>query len=154
MSDLSGQEREGDPAGVGNDPVNGRTHQMPDGQTSPGTRDQRTIRVFVSSTFRDMQAERDILSKKIFPQLRKLCEERAVSWTEVDLRWGITDEEKAEGKVLPLCLAEIERCRPWFISLLGARYGWELESVPAEAPSAGTAGAGGGISSEAGGSEG
>jgi preprotein translocase subunit SecA/nephrocystin-3 len=71
----------------------------------------KTVRVFISSTFRDMHAERDILIKKIFPQLRKLREERAVSWTDVDLRWGITDEETAEGKVLPLCLAEIERSR-------------------------------------------
>ncbi len=33
---------------------------------------QRVIRVFVSSTFRDMQAERNELVKRIFPQLRKL----------------------------------------------------------------------------------
>src|SRR5947207_14037075 len=92
----------------------------------------RQIRVFVSSTFRDMQAERDVLIKKIFPQLRKLCEARAVTWTEVDLRWGITDEETAEGKVLPLCLAEIERCRPWFIGLLGERYGWVPRAIPAD----------------------
>ena len=84
----------------------------------------RQIRVFISSTFRDMQAERDVLVKKVFPQLRKLCEELAVAWTEVDLRWGITEQESSEGQVLPLCLAEIERCRPYFIGLLGERYGW------------------------------
>lgn len=65
----------------------------------------RVLRVFVSSTFSDMQAERDLLVKTVFPQLRKLCEARAVTWGEVDLRWGITDEETAEGQVLPLCLA-------------------------------------------------
>ncbi|RJQ83194.1 MAG: DUF4062 domain-containing protein, partial [Desulfobacteraceae bacterium] len=94
----------------------------------------RQIRVFISSTFRDMQAERDILIKRIFPQLRKMCEERAVTWTEVDLRWGITDEQKAEGRVLPLCLEEIHRCRPYFIGLLGERYGWipEPSSIPIE----------------------
>ena len=94
----------------------------------------RHIRVFISSTFRDMQEERDILIKKIFPQLRKLCEERAVTWTEVDLRWGITTEQAAEGKVLPLCLEEIRRCRPYFIGLLGDRYGWvpEPNSIPPE----------------------
>jgi hypothetical protein len=37
---------------------------------------KRQIRVFVSSTFRDMQAERDYLVKFIFPQLRKLCAQR------------------------------------------------------------------------------
>jgi len=89
----------------------------------------RRIRVFVSSTFRDMHDERDILIKKIFPQLRKLCEERAVTWTEVDLRWGITKEESDEGKVLPLCLEEIHRCRPYFIGLLGERYGRLPKSI-------------------------
>lgn len=84
---------------------------------------ERKINVFVSSTFRDMQTERDELVKRIFPQLRKLCEERGVIWGEVDLRWGITDEQKAEGKVLPICLAEIEHCRPYFICMLGERYG-------------------------------
>ena len=92
----------------------------------------RQIRVFISSTFRDMQADRDVLVKKVFPRLRKLCESRAVTWTEVDLRWGITTEQQAEGKVLPYCLAEIERTRPFFIGLLGERYGWVPESIPAE----------------------
>ena len=79
----------------------------------------RVIRVFISSTFRDMQAERDHLVTVIFPQLRRLCEARGVTWGEVDLRWGVTDEEAAEGKVLPICLEEIRRCRPYFIGLLG-----------------------------------
>src|SRR5271167_768046 len=84
----------------------------------------REIRVFISSTFRDMQEEREELVKQIFPQLRRLCESRGVTWGEVDLRWGVTDEQKAEGKVLPICLEEINRCRPYFIGLLGERYGW------------------------------
>ena len=92
--------------------------------------DGRVIRVFVSSTFRDMQEEREELIKHIFPQLRKLCESRGVVWGEVDLRWGITDEATAEGKVLPICLEEIKRCRPYFIGLLGERYGWVPEEIP------------------------
>ena len=91
---------------------------------------ERSIRVFVSSTFRDMQAERDELVKRIFPQLRKLCEQRGVTWGEVDLRWGITNEQKAEGRVLPICLAEIVGCRPYFIGLLGERYGWVIDEIP------------------------
>jgi hypothetical protein len=57
----------------------------------------RQIRVFISSTFRDMHAEREELVKQVFPQLRKLCEQRGVVWSDVDLRWGVTDEQKAEG---------------------------------------------------------
>jgi ATP/maltotriose-dependent transcriptional regulator MalT len=92
----------------------------------------RVIRVFVSSTFRDMQAEREELVKRIFPQLRKLCEARGIVWGEVDLRWGITDEQKAEGHVLPICLTEIHNCRPYFIGLLGERYGWVPQDVSHE----------------------
>lgn len=92
----------------------------------------RVIRIFISSTFLDMHAEREELVKRIFPQLRKRCEDRGVSWGEVDLRWGITEEQKAEGKVLPYCLAEIQRCRPYFIGLLGERYGWVPEEMPRE----------------------
>jgi len=81
----------------------------------------RVVRVFVSSTFRDMKEDRDHLVKFIFPQLRKLCEARSVTWGEVDLRWGVPDEDRHE--VLPLCLEEIRRCQPYFIGLLGERYG-------------------------------
>ena len=89
-----------------------------------GNPDLRTLRVFISSTFRDMQAEREQLVKHIFPRLRERCEERGVIWGDVDLRWGISDEEKAEGNVLPICMTEIEHCRPHFICILGERYGW------------------------------
>jgi hypothetical protein len=79
-----------------------------------------------------MKAERDHLVKFTFPQLRKLCELRAVVWGEVDLRWGVTDEQKAEGKVLPICLEEIKRCRPYFIGMLGERYGWIPDAIAPE----------------------
>jgi hypothetical protein len=36
----------------------------------------RTFRVFVSSTFEDFKAERDMLQRDVFPKLRKLCEEK------------------------------------------------------------------------------
>ena len=31
----------------------------------------RTVRIFISSTFRDMQGERDVLTKLVFPELRR-----------------------------------------------------------------------------------
>jgi hypothetical protein len=103
--------------------------EQPQSTTLP---QQRVMRVFVSSTFRDMHAEREELVKRVLPQLRELCEARGVTWGEVDLRWGITDEQKAEGQVLPICLAEIARCRPYFIGLLGERYGWIPDEIAPE----------------------
>ena len=43
---------------------------MPDSVPRTAEPVTRVIRVFISSTFRDMQAERDELAKRIFPQLR------------------------------------------------------------------------------------
>jgi nephrocystin-3 len=79
-----------------------------------------------------MHDEREILVKRVFPHLRKLCEERRVTWTEVDLRWGITDEQAEQGTIVPLCLAEIDRCRPFFIGLLGEYYGTPVKAVAPE----------------------
>ena len=93
---------------------------------------QRLVRVFISSTFRDMQEERDVLTKFVFPELRRRCRERKVEFTGVDLRWGITEEKQAEGQVLPICLKEIEGCRPYFIGILGGRYGWVPDSIVPE----------------------
>jgi hypothetical protein len=47
-----------------------------------------------------------------------------VDIVDVDLRWGVTAEQTERGETLPLCLAEIDNCRPYIISLLGERYGW------------------------------
>ena len=86
--------------------------------------DNRTIRVFISSTFHDMQDERDELMKRTFPMLRQKASERDVTLTEVDLRWGITPEESESGKVVEICLREIENSEPFFIGIIGNRYGW------------------------------
>ena len=86
--------------------------------------ENRQIRVFISSTFRDMQDERNYLMKRTFPKLRKLAAERDVTLTELDLRWGITEEEAESGKVVEICLREIENCIPFFIGIIGNRYGW------------------------------
>jgi hypothetical protein len=79
-------------------------HGKPPEQPLTFQKEQRGVHVFISSTFRDMMQGREVLVKKAFPLLRKLRPERLVTFSEVDLRWGITDEQKAEGHVLPLCL--------------------------------------------------
>ena len=84
----------------------------------------RVVRVFISSTFKDMIADRDALMARTWPALRKLCRERAVEFVEVDLRWGITEAQSQRKETVQYCLAEIQRCRPYFIGLIGERYGW------------------------------
>ena len=86
--------------------------------------ESRSVRVFISSTFRDFGEERDLLVRQVFPTLRAKLKNRFVELVDVDLRWGITVEQAERGEVLPICLAEIDRSRPYFIGLLGERYGW------------------------------
>jgi nephrocystin-3 len=83
-----------------------------------------SARIFLSSTFRDFGEERDLLVRRVFPALRARLRERFVELVDVDLRWGITVEAAERGDVLAICLAEIDRSRPWFVGMLGDRYGW------------------------------
>jgi len=84
-----------------------------------------TVTIFISSTFRDMHTERDYLVKNIFPRLREWCRlKKGISLVEVDLRWGVTEDDVKNVEVIHICLEEIERSRPFFIGLIGDRYGW------------------------------
>ena len=86
----------------------------------------REIRIFVSSTFYDMQVERDLLKKVVKKRLDEKFGDRGVIVEFVDLRWGLDtqSESDVEENVLRVCLREIRNCMPFFISFLGDRYGW------------------------------
>lgn len=96
----------------------------------------KTYSVFISSTFADMQSERDYLAMVVFPQLNQELKKYSISLRIIDLRWGIntldTDESDIEEKVMRVCFNEIERSRPFFIGLLGNRYGWIPDKYPKE----------------------
>lgn len=84
--------------------------------------ENRQILIFLSSTFSDMQEERSALVKS-FEKLKLAAARRNVTLSLLDLRWGVTDEEARSGKVISVCLNEIEHSHPFFIGLLGNRYG-------------------------------
>ena len=97
----------------------------------------RTFRVFVSSTFTDLKAERDRLHQQVFPRLRSLCRQRGSRFQAIDLRWGVSEEAGFDQRTMEICLGEVARCqqttpRPNFIILLGDRYGWRPlpEKIP------------------------
>lgn len=92
-------------------------------------RDRRTFRLFVSSAFSDLKAERSVLQHTVFPQLRQLCLHLGCRFQDVDLRWGISEEAGLDQRTMRVCLGEVARCqettpRPNFVILLGDRYGW------------------------------
>src|SRR5712691_6767626 len=90
----------------------------------------RTFRVFVSSTFSDLKAERNALQRYVWPGLRELCARYGTRFQAIDLRWGISEEAGRDQRTMPICLEELRRCqeispRPNFVVLLGDRYGWQ-----------------------------
>lgn len=88
-----------------------------------------TIRLFVSSTFSDLKAERDALQREVFPRLKQLCLSKGLRFQAIDLRWGISEEAGRDNRTMRICLRELRRCqqdrpKPNFLILLGDRYGW------------------------------
>ncbi|XP_011406078.1 PREDICTED: telomerase protein component 1-like [Amphimedon queenslandica] len=83
----------------------------------------RTARIFISSTFRDMHGERDLLTRYVFPELRRRAHDLRVYLYEVDLRWGVTEEDTKHHKAIEICMTEISKSN-YFIGILGQRYGW------------------------------
>ncbi len=99
----------------------------------------KTFRIFISSTFSDLKAERDALQREVFPKIGNLCMRHGCRFQAIDLRWGVSDEAALDQQTVKICLEEIARCqqvtpRPNFVILLGDRYGWR--PLPAEIPAA------------------
>ena len=89
--------------------------------------------IFVSSTFKDMHIERDLIQTKLSPDLNEIAYDKRVEGIQFqDLRWGIDanleDEIENDKKIIEVCLDEIQNNRPYFCVLLGDRYGWIPEN--------------------------
>ncbi|XP_053389724.1 uncharacterized protein LOC123563616 [Mercenaria mercenaria] len=87
------------------------------------------VKIFLSSTFSDMRAERNILAREVYPQLQNFCALRDLDFQAVDMRWGVTNDSTNDHAVEKLCLLEIENCQntsvgPNFVVLSGDRYGY------------------------------
>ncbi|XP_057642086.1 telomerase protein component 1 [Chionomys nivalis] len=83
----------------------------------------RNIRLFISSTFRDMHGERDLLMRSVLPALQARVFPHRISLHAIDLRWGVTEEETRRNRQLEVCLGEVENSQ-LFVGILGSRYGY------------------------------
>lgn len=88
----------------------------------------RLIRIFVSSTFRDMDFERDYLKNVLIPKLNKEMSKYDILIELCDLRTGLakifTSEQEQEEYILQSCFSAIKNTYPYFIAMVGDRYGW------------------------------
>lgn len=82
--------------------------------------DQKELRVFISSTFRDLTEERDHLHTKVLPDVHKRCDELGVTFTQLGFRAAAED---ATSAMVRNSLEEIDRARPYFLGITGSLYG-------------------------------
>ena len=86
------------------------------------------IKIFLSSTFRDMDAERDAIMNRVRPTVAQQLKPHGINVDFIDLRWGVNTQQvpeaERENHVLRECLNSIQESRPFFVALLGDRYGW------------------------------
>ncbi len=80
------------------------------------------LKLFISSTFLDMEYEREYLQKHVFDRIGAACAERGINFIPLELRWGI-DSSKGREHVLSTCIEQINESRPFFIGIIGDRYG-------------------------------
>ena len=83
---------------------------------------------FISSTFEDMQQERDNLKKIIIPTINEKIIRAGYNLECIDLRWGIDTSNmsvsESSKKVLTACFNEIKKSKPYLIVFIGEKYGW------------------------------
>ena len=96
--------------------------------SASGSSGWRRYNIFISSTFKDMDFERDIIKFRIIPALNRRFRDQRVELQAIDLRLGVNtsdmSEAESERKVLSVCTSCIDSARPFFIGLIGKRYGW------------------------------
>lgn len=92
-----------------------------------------TIRVFISSTFKDMASERDLLIKYVFPELKRRAASVFIRIVEIDLRWGITESDSSTKRAAELCLTEAQKA-DLFVGIIGERYGSVYSFDPPDDP--------------------
>lgn len=90
---------------------------------------KRIVRIFISSTFREMISERDEIQQLVFTKIRFWARKLGVLVLPIDLCWGITERDILEGKLAKQCEEAIRFCEPYFIALLGNTYGTDSKEV-------------------------
>lgn len=82
------------------------------------------LRIFFSSTFRDMDGEREFFARRYAAELRTLARAQGVFVTFVDLGAGSTPHaESSQEEVVHIGFKLLKQSR-YFVHFIGSRYGW------------------------------
>ena len=58
-----------------------------------------------------MRAERNMLLRDAYPELKQFCSDLDLEFKLVDMRWGVTDIATNDHETERLCLTEVANCR-------------------------------------------
>ena len=86
----------------------------------------RTVKIFVSSTFSEFAPEREAIARTVLPELQTRASSRGVHVAAIDLRWGVTRAELAAGAAVQRCLHEVDVAHPFFVGMIGEHHGTRL----------------------------
>jgi len=64
----------------------------------------------------------------VFPEVKDRCMRKGLKFIDIDLRWGVLEENERSKTTLEICFDEIDKCHPYFIGILGERFG----NIPTE----------------------
>lgn len=79
--------------------------------------------IFVSSTFKDFQVERELLLKEVQQEINTLLANKHLGVNFIDLRWGIDTNKGGLETVITFCIDYVNQTKPYLIILLGDSYG-------------------------------
>jgi hypothetical protein len=83
-----------------------------------------SVRVYISGDYDDMFSERQYLEKDVWPVINRWLMPYRMCFVPIDMRFGVTKSECFHAHVVKLHLDLIDFCFPFFVCLLGERYGW------------------------------
>ncbi len=88
----------------------------------------RSVPLFIASTFRDFDQERDALKREVAAYLNQQLQHYDACVAPVDLRWGVAhdevDENRRSRQAMQVCLERIRVPGTVFVGLIGDRLGW------------------------------
>ncbi|WP_372364663.1 DUF4062 domain-containing protein [Candidatus Uabimicrobium sp. HlEnr_7] len=79
----------------------------------------KILKVFLSSTFKDLEITRDRLTN-IFETIERTILKRSLTIRPYDLRWR---DRHSQESIVDWCIRMVHQC-DYFIGILGNRYGW------------------------------
>ena len=89
----------------------------------------RNILVFISSTFTDTAAERNILLRDVFPYLDEYARKHGFYFQGSEMRWGIRKHASEDNMTAEICLSEMDNCQEScgvnYVLLQTQKYGYQ-----------------------------